>query len=937
MARIVVSILFSLLVAVIGHGQHRVQGTVSDRIKSAVLEGATVQAFSLSDSTKASGASNKGGAFSLSGMKPGKYRIITTLLGYLPDTLNLQVTNRDMQISISLTPAVIAIDEVEVLLKNPVVLKGDTMEFDASNYSTREYADADELIAQIPGVEIDEEGNVVAQGENVQRIIVDGKEFFSTDPRVALKNLPADIIDKIQIIDEKSEQARFSGFDDGQRRKVINIVTKPDRRVGYFGRAMAGKGDGDKFNTAVAINRFNGSRRYSLNVMANNVNEVNAMESGRGRFRGSSGGGNTNTERGISDTYNGSLSFNDSYLNQKMDVSADYSFRWNDTETNTTAQTEYLIASRSNQFQDQIQFSDNRNNAHSINARMRWEVDSANRLDFSPNLSYTGANRLGTNFARTSLEQTTPINQTDRSNTAENSNFSFGGDLTYMHRFKSPGRTISANINGNRNSNDALALNLATTEYYQEALLDRIDTNNNQSATNAYGSGFRSRLSLTERVGRYSRLQANYNFRNTSSYSNRETFEFLAETGQLGELRDRLSNEFRNDFNFHSGGLSFSYNKRDTLQIQIELNYQHGVRVNNRTVPIHLVTEANFGSWLPAMTIVRRFSRSKSLEFNYSTATNTPSINQLQDFINNQNELRITNGNPNLNQEYRHTLRLQYRNVDRNTGKSLNTNVNFEYINDRIVNSVLTTDRVIELFEDVILGAGGQYTVPINMDGSYNFRATNSVGFPLSKWKLNTNFNTNLFFNNNLGVVNDVRIPSHTYGFQQRIGINTNFNPKYVVGISYQLSGRYTENRTNPVPRFSVYTQRLSTTANVEFLKNFVFNTSMTYLYNGGINGSEAIEITMLNASLGYKMLKKRNGEITLRGFDLLNNAQNVNRTIDEISARNVTSNTLNRYFLLSFTYNLRQFSGSSGGGERGERGRGRSSGSGMRERGDWR
>src|SRR5690606_2193505 len=158
----------------------------------------------------------------------------------------------------------------------------------------------------------------------------------------------------------------------------------------------------------------------------------------------------------------------------------------------------------------------------------------------------------------------------------------------FMHRFKKSGRTVSLDLSGNKSHNDALGLNLATTEYYKDAVLERIDTNNNRSLTEGYGSGFRSQLSYTERLTQYSRLQGNYSFRNTASFSDRETFEFLAETGQLGELRDRLSNEFRNDYNYHSGGLSYLYNKRDTLRVQVGLNYQHGIRNNHRTVPIDL-------------------------------------------------------------------------------------------------------------------------------------------------------------------------------------------------------------------------------------------------------------------------------------------------------------------------------------------------------------
>lgn len=908
-----VGFLIFILLPRIGFGQQTIGGGVFDKASSTPLEGVTIEIISLLDSTTITTQTNKGGVFTTKKLPAGKYKINIASLGYTPETQEISLGNKPLYQSFRLELSEVAIEEVAVAARQAVVMKGDTTEFDASNYATREHADADELVAQIPGVQLDEEGNVVAQGEQINRIIVDGKEFFSTDPRVALKMLPAEIISKVQIIDEKSEQARFSGFDDGERNKVINIVTKPERRVGYFGRVLAGKGDSDKYSVNTNISAFDGDRRYALLLMANNVNETNAGEIGRGRFRSGGGGNNTNTERGIAQTYSGSANFNDSYFDQKMEVNANYRFRWNDTETNTLSNTEYLIGARANQFRDQVQFSDQRNNEHNAHARVRWDIDSTNRLDFSPTIGYTGSYRFNTNFSTTTREQVERINQTDRSNQNESSNFRFGADLTYMHRFKKPGRTISLNANGNMNSNDALGLNLATTEYYEDALLDRIDTNNNRSVTNGYGSGFNTRLSLTESLGQLNRLQLNYNFRNTASYSDRETFEFLAETGQIGELRDRLSNEFRNDFNFHSGGLSYSYNKRDTLRIQVGLNYQYGQRHNNRTVPVQMVTQAGFGSWLPSLTVQHYFTREKSIEFNYNTSTNTPNINQLQDFINNQNELRITNGNPDLDQEYMHRLELRYRDVNRESGRSLNSSIHYEYVNNRIVNSVLMTDTTIQLLDDVILGAGGQYTVPVNMDGAYNLRMRNDYGLPITNLKMNVNFNTNLFFNNNLGLVNDERVPSQSYGFTQGININSNFSRQHIISLGYSVNGRYTENPLNMVPKFNVYTHRFSNTVTLEFLKNFVLNSNLLYLYNGGINGQEGIETTIWNASLGYKVLKSRSAELSVRGFDLLNNAQNVNRTVNQISASSVTSNTLNRYFLLSFTYNLRHFSGGSG------------------------
>src|SRR5690606_26943595 len=291
----------------------------------------------------------------------------------------------------------------------------------ARNFSTREFADADELVAQVPGVMIDEEGNVSAHGEQVTKIIVDGKEFFSTDPRIALKSLPAEIISKIQIIDEKSEQARFSGFDDGTRNKVINIVTKPERRHGYFGKANAGMGMSDKFGLATNLNGFDGDKKLAINLMANNINETNFAEQGRGGGRR----GNNNIERGLSDTYAAAANFTNTYLDKKLELSADYNFRSLSTATTSHSDIEYLLASQANQFRDQNQFTDILSREHKLNARLKWHIDSANRLDIVPNIRYLESGRAGnTDFVTT--RDHNPINSSIRSNSSDNSSLNIG-------------------------------------------------------------------------------------------------------------------------------------------------------------------------------------------------------------------------------------------------------------------------------------------------------------------------------------------------------------------------------------------------------------------------------------------------------------------------------------------------------------------------------
>lgn len=899
-----------LLIIVFSHSisqaQSIVSGKVQDKTKANPLQDASIQLLNLKDSTVRSAKSNDKGAFSFERVNPGRYQLSGTLLGFKKFEQQLDVNKATQSVVLELEPGEIIIEEITIAPAPNVAVRGDTLEFNSRNFATREYADADEMVAQVPGVTIDEDGKVSAHGEEVTKIMVDGKEFFSTDPKVALKTLPADIIDKLQIIDEKSEQSKFSGFDDGKRSKVINIVTKPDKKKGLFGKFNAGKGDEDKFSLNTGVNAFRGDEKVSINIMANNINETDFSEQGRGGFRR----GNNNTDRGLSDTYAAAANYTNTFLDKKLEVNGNYRFRSSNTITNTLSDVEYTTGTRANQFQKQQQEGENGNSEHNLRGRLKWDIDSMNRLDINPNLSYTNRDIFNSSVSNMMKEGSEPLNNSDRKFNNNNSNFSFGGSLTYMHRFRKSGQTISLNLDGNKSSNEALGRTLAFNQYYKNAMLDRIDTNNRESITNGYGSGYNGRLSYTYNLSKISRFQANYGFRNTSNYSDRKTMEFLAETGQFDELNERLSNEFRNDFNHHSAGISYAYNKQDTFRFQIGINYERGIRTNDRTFPIDLKTTADFGAFLPEMTVVYFFTKERNLEFNYNKQTNTPSIEQLQDYIDNSNELFLRNGNPNLNQEQSHRLRFQYRDVNRKNGRSFTSNINFDYINDKIIMNTMTTDSTITLFDDIILGAGGQYAVPENINGVFQLRANNNYGLPLKKLGFNLNLNNNLFYNRNYAILNKELMPNHSYGFSQHVGIYTNFSKKIIIGFNYNLNMNFTNNPMSEISHYQITNHRVSNTFILEFFKNMTLSYNYSYLYNGGVMGAEGISTNLLNASIGYKVFKKKNAEISLKAFDLFNNAKNINRRVSEISISNITSNTLTRYFLLSVSYNLRNFGG---------------------------
>jgi hypothetical protein len=321
------------LISTKSFAQQSISGVVIDSLTKEGLEGASILVLSSKDSILISGQSTQNGRFTLKPIPNGSYTIVTKFIGYKGQrqqvVLNSIAELKPLTIRLPIDNTVLG--EVQIDITPPmVVMKEDTTEFNAGSFTTEPYADADALVGQLPGVEIDEDGKVKVLGEDVMRVMVDGKEFFSTDPRIALKTLPADVIDKIQIIDEKSDQAQFTGFDDGERRKIINIVTKPNRRNGYFGKVAGGYGNQERYNTGGSINAFQENRRLSMNVVSNNVNQEdfsmeNLANSEAGQDqrggRGNRGGGGS----GLRETTRVSANFNNEWFD-KIKLNGNYSF-----------------------------------------------------------------------------------------------------------------------------------------------------------------------------------------------------------------------------------------------------------------------------------------------------------------------------------------------------------------------------------------------------------------------------------------------------------------------------------------------------------------------------------------------------------------------------------------------------------------------------------
>lgn len=913
-----------------------VKGVVRDQTTRMPLEGATIRIYNAQDSLLQSTSSDALGRFSFSVQSIGTYQAKIQFLGYKERQLKFNIPEGHEEITLTalLENSSIQLEGVEITAAPTVVLKGDTTEFNAAAFTTEPYADSDALLAQLPGFEIDAEGNLIAQGEQITRIIVDGREFFSTDPRIAMKNLPADIIDKIQLIDERSDQARFTGFDDGERNKIVNIVTRRDRRNGYFGRVGSAYGNLDRYNLGGNLNIFGGARRMSFNAVSNNVNQQNfgmgdgnisvgvggglggrggrGGRVGRGRRMnagggGFGGGGMATGIPGNTRTTSLSTSFNDSWLDETFEFSGDYSFNKTSSLVHSLTNQETLIGNNANQFSQTESESDRDNQSHRINMRVEWEIDTMQELNFRPNFSFQRTDNMQRYISATAFTHDEPINASNRDQTNENRNFNLSGDLSYRLRLAKPGRTLSLTAVANMNSNKGLAQTVSLNQYYEDYLLGRTDTVNNRNNTEGLGNGITGRLNYTEPINEFNRLMFNYSLRDNSNYSNRETLDYLAETGQFSELNRQLSNTFNNDYLYHSGGISYQFS-RESFNVDVGLDFQGSDIKNHKTFPDEELLTHGFQSYLPNASVSYRPSRNLRFQFNYTTRTNAPSINQLQDVINNENPLNIRTGNPNLNQEYSHGFSMSFNSVKPERGGSLNVSLNADFSNNRVVNSTFIATADTMIAPGIILGNGGQFTRPVNVDGYYTMRGNVSFGIPIPNWKLNLNLNTGLHHNHDIGLMNLQRTYSDSYGVNQTIGVHSRISQRLVFGASYSGNYRIVNNSLNANENYNYFNQNIRGDFTWIFWKGVRVNSSVAYNKNTGLSQGYDQSFILWNASLGKKLFKREQAELTLSAYDLLNKNVNIVRTVDEMYITDSSSNTLQQYFMLSFTYNLRHF-----------------------------
>lgn len=927
---------FALLISVAGlaQGNGSVKGLLYDTIGKQPVAAATVTVLARKDSSLVSFTmTGSDGRFELRGLATGDYRLLITHVNYYNSNRYFSVSDSLRQPDLGM---LVMNDRSkvleEVVLANeapPVTLINDTIQYNAGSFKTAPNASVEDLLKKLPGVKVEKDGTVKAQGETVSRVLVDGKEFFGNDPKVATKNLPADAVDKVQVYDKQSDQAQLTGFEDGNYEKTINLKLKKDKKKGLFGKVMAGGGDKERYEGKFNINSFKGARQLSAIGMGNNTNaegfsfmdilnftgELARMQRGGGNINinissadaasmGMNAGGRNS---GINTAWGGGLNYNN-IIGKKLDLQSNYFYNRFNPLSESHIQRQYLLPDTS--YYNSNSRSDNSNNTHRFNMNLLYQPDSMNSIRVIPSFSYQQSGTAVSSDYQTLSKLQQLINEGYSNSNSSNSGYNFRNEISWRHKFARRGRTFSATLQNSFNNSDGNGGLSSVNRFYQSnGSLLRIDTINQQSSSTAALNGYTAKLVYTEPLGKRSLLELSAGNSNTRNDAEKTTWNYNKLNGKYDELNSLLSNDYRNGYGYTNAGFRVRH-QRKKYNIAMGLTWQHSSldgKIISGTKDSLIVK--SFSNLLPSARFQYNFSRFRNINFTYNTNTNQPTVTQLQPVPDNSNPLNIREGNPGLKQEYIHNVVSNLMLVSPYKNRNLFFSLRLMATENKIVN-----------YDSLNQQTGVRKTKPVNVKGVYNLGGNFSYSMPLRKLKSTIEFSTTGSYARNKQLINTLASAKqeNTIGvFSAGPQVSLDMNPTEKLNLVLDAGLNY--NRTHyslqPDASNTYLSQEYGVSADWQLPKGFFMSSDFNYTVNSQRAAGFNVKVPLWNASISKQVLRFNRGEIKLSARDLLNRNVGITRNTQNSYIEDSRVLTLRRFFLLSFTYSLSKMGLNNGGG----------------------
>jgi len=826
------------------------------------------------------------GVFLFDKLHKGVYRLCVTYLGYQSLSRQLEVPEKDTLIDLgvlNMEGVGITLKAVEVKTDKPeMVVRGDTIEFDVESFKSRENSIVEELLKKLPGIQVERDGTIKVNGEIVKRLLVDGKPFFVNDPKMATRNLTTDMIDKLQFVDGKSSWSQFTGINDGQTEKTINITIKRDRKGEYFGRVGVALGDQEHFAGSGNVFRFNDKEQLSLLVSSANVNgyqdegtQIKMSLGGNSRVRSWNAGTNYNRDFG-----------------RNLKIGANYSMNDNLTEDWRISERQNILPDTT-WYYNQNSYISNTNGTHAFNTWIEFNPDTMHVFNVSTNLGYSSGNNLQQNTYMSIDGRQQVLNSGDMHATDIIKTPNFSINFLFGKKFRKPKRSISINFDGRYNTNSRLGFNRSNNLFVDSnggTFSDSINQRNDISSLN--GSMYLS-LVYIEPLVKDCYLQLTYTYSDYYNSSDKLTYTYNPSKNEYDLRNDSLSNFFVNRTFFHQTGIRI-------LKQKIRYGYSMGLSIqfsdlNNNNISRISRIHQRAVNFFPVAGFTYRFSTKKKLSFSYSGRTQQPGAAQLQPVPDNSNPLYIQQGNPDLKPAFSNSFNINYSSLNPTSLRSFSTGINTGFIANKIVNA--------NWFDSL----GRQVSQPVNVNGSYNLNVAISTNFPLKARKTSVNTDISLSFTRDVGYINGVMGDVRNFIVIPNMSFNYGYEELFDFAVSSSVGSNWVKYAVQQKGDTWFLNCRFSLDGSIHLPLDIVIGANIDFMLNAGRSEEYGQNATMLNAFVSKSLFKHKRGLVRFHGFDLLNRNSGFSRTIGEYYIEDVQTTAMQRLYILGFSYYIKR------------------------------
>lgn len=913
MRKLTTVLILFLAIAITSHSQTAtLKGTVTDTVEKKNLTNTVIAVLKKPDSIliKFSRA-NKEGNPSIKGLDTGKYILMVThpYCGDYFDEVEVKDGSvRDLG-KIYLTPKSKLLAEVIIKTGTPIRIKGDTVSYTADSFKVRPGANVEELLRRLPGIQVDRNGQITAMGERVKKVLVDGEEFFGSDPGIATKNLRADQVQEVQVFDKKSDQAEFTGIDDGVKDKTINLKMK--KKKGYFGKVEAGGGLKDMYNLDAMVNSFQAKRKLAGYGIISNTGQVNldwqdAQNYGGGEIDGMTSGvsddgglyimfngGEENYSggrNGIPTNWNAGLHYSNKFNKEKLSLNSGYKFSKVNAPGVTTIfsntflpDTSWTANSTSNNFSSV--------NKHAFNLTLEENIDSANSLKWVTKFNNNStASRVDYN-SETLNKSGQFINNSIRNSDNNIDKDNVSSNLLWRHKFKKLSRTLSINSDFNwiQTKNDGLLYSL--NNFFINGTFDHRDTTDQLNIQDNESKSINTKIAYTEPIMKDVYLEFNYAIGYYNNNNERITNQ-KSSNGKYENIIDTLSNSFVFNRLVNSPGANFRVNKK-----KFNLSFGASVSFSNfieKNITDNNSIDYNYTNFFPKLSYTYKFKPNESFRFNYNGSTNAPSLEQLQPIRVNTDPLNIYIGNQNLKQSFRHNFNVGYNFYNVLKERNLWSSINLDVTQNAFVQSSLI---------DIV---GKRTYQTVNADGVYNMSIYSQYGFKIKGIKLGAGFGPTSNVSRNIDFVNGVKNITNTFNYGIRLNFDRYVEKKFNFYFSPSLTWNHSKASVNSSANAEYWQIEGWAQGRFTLPHNFEFSTDAeVQVRQKDPRFTKNNNYTKWNASITKRMLKENRLELTLGIYDILDQNRGYQRNFNSYSFTETYYTTLRRFWLVTVTWNI--------------------------------